>query len=270
MIDFDGFKMINDGYGHAVGDDVLRRAASVIAAALRRSDFLARWGGEEFIAFFPKTQPAGAVRALSKALEVIREQRFQAVDGRTVSVTFSAGVSKVRETILMDEAIAEADRFLYRAKATGRNRVLSEESAGSRILLAESDELLAAAIEQRLKDEGFEVVRCTDGDSAMTAAQGTPFSLLIVDAKMPGMDGVEVLKRLRQIPVFVEIPIMLITSMAADSEVAQVGPLGVHDYIRKPFSMIELVARIQRLLNRTRTPLAEKPSFQFKRSSDAI
>ena len=170
----------------------------------------------------------------------------------------------------MDEAIAEADRFLYRAKATGRNRVLSEESAGSRILLAESDELLAATIEQRLKDEGFEVVRCTDGDSAMTAAQGTSFSLLIVDAKMPGMDGVEVLKRLRQMPVFVEIPIMLITSMAADVEVVRVGPLGAYDYIIKPFSMIELVARIQRLLNRSRTPLAEKPSFQFKRSSDAI
>src|SRR2546428_4892696 len=91
MIDFDGFKMINDGYGHAVGDDVLRRAASVIAAALRRSDFLARWGGEEFIAFFPKTEPAGAGRALTKALGVVRGQRFQAREGGDVSGAFFSG-----------------------------------------------------------------------------------------------------------------------------------------------------------------------------------
>ncbi len=270
MIDFDSFKTINDTYGHAVGDDVLRRAAAVIAQALRRSDLLARWGGEEFVAFFPKTEPAGAVRALSKALEAIREQRFQVTDGRSFNVSFSAGVTKVREKALMEEAVAEADRFLYRAKATGRNRVLSEESAGSRILLAESDELLAAAMEQRLKDEGFEVARCTDGASAVTTAQAAPFSLMIVDAKMPGMDGAEVLKRLRQMPVFVEIPILLITPLGADDEAVPAPELGAYDYIRKPFSMTELVARIQRLLNRRKIPLIDMPSFPFRRSGDIM
>ncbi|HEV8131377.1 MAG TPA: diguanylate cyclase [Acidobacteriota bacterium] len=259
MIDFDGFKMINDTYGHAVGDEVLRRAALVMSKPLRRSDYLARWGGEEFVALFPKTDQPGAVRALGKALETIREELFQAPDGRTFKVSFSAGIAKVKEGVSVEDAVAEADRFLYRAKVMGKDRVLSEESAGSKILLLESDELIAGTIEQRLKDEGFEIQSFREGTAALTAAMGASFSLIIVDAKAPGTDGLELVKRLRQMALFAEVPVMVITSIGTEEEVKQISQLGADDYIVRPFSMIELVARIQRLLNRKRS---HRPSRQ--------
>src|SRR5207253_3937170 len=68
MIDLDNFKSVNDQYGHAMGDEVLRRVAQTIATTLRTSDMVARYGGEEFCAYFPNTSVDGAVSVLRRSL----------------------------------------------------------------------------------------------------------------------------------------------------------------------------------------------------------
>jgi len=125
IIDFDRFKSINDSYGHDAGDEVLRRAATVIRKSFRRGDVLCRWGGDEFVAFFPATGLAEAIRALERALDLIRAETFIASDQRTFQVTFSAGAMLVAPDATLDSAVAVADRWLQRAKESGKNRIVS-------------------------------------------------------------------------------------------------------------------------------------------------
>jgi len=125
MVDLDHFKNINDTYGHAAGDEVLRRVASLGKLVFRSSDLFARWGGEEFVCLLPGTDEWGAILAAEKLRSAV-EQLSIVSGGRTVPVTASVGVSSVYNTDqVMDSALLRADTALYRAKDEGRNRVRS-------------------------------------------------------------------------------------------------------------------------------------------------
>lgn len=124
LADVDHFKAVNDRFGHATGDEVLRSAAAAIRANLRAQDVVARWGGEEFILLLPETAEAGGVRAA----EFVREQVAAspiALAAGPLRLTLSFGVSEHRAERNLDATLAAADRALYRAKEGGRNRVLA-------------------------------------------------------------------------------------------------------------------------------------------------
>ena len=254
ILDIDNFKTVNDTYGHTMGDEVLRTMASLVSKSFRGSDLLARWGGEEFVGLFPNTNQRGAKRALEKALDTLRGKQFRVKEGTTFQVTFSAGVVEVSEGASVGEAVAEADRFLYHAKVAGRNRVLSAEDTitppKEKILLAEDDDLIASIVKHRLARAGFEVIHFPDGASAFSAARETPVSLAIVDVKMPVMDGFELLERLRKEPSFARVPIVMLTAMGSEKDITRGFHLGANDYILKPFSPVELLARVHRLLKK--------------------
>lgn len=124
LIDFDGFKGINDTHGHAKGDEVLRRGATAITAALRATDLVARWGGEELVAVFPRTDAAGARNAVETALAAVRALELAGADA-PFRVTFSAGVVEALPREALEDVVKRADALLYEAKRAGRNRVLS-------------------------------------------------------------------------------------------------------------------------------------------------
>lgn len=120
MIDVDLFKPINDRFGHPVGDQVLRHVAEVVAGALRESDSVARFGGEEFMVVLPATDLDGAVHAAEKIRAAVSDSTAPVV-GR---VTISIGVAMAdRGQVSADAAVRNADAALYRAKANGRDRV---------------------------------------------------------------------------------------------------------------------------------------------------
>jgi diguanylate cyclase (GGDEF)-like protein len=124
LLDIDFFKTINDRFGHAQGDAVLRSFADAARSVLRGSDMLARWGGEEFLLMLPATNVHEAQAVLARMAQRVEEMEVPGVVlGRPVS--FSAGLA-VR---MVDEPFADtinrADRALYRAKAEGRDRVVT-------------------------------------------------------------------------------------------------------------------------------------------------
>ncbi|WP_114395137.1 sensor domain-containing diguanylate cyclase [Oleisolibacter albus] len=125
MVDIDHFKLVNDNHGHAAGDEVLRIVASRCAARLRREDLFGRWGGEEFVAILPDTEPAGAMQVAEDLRRVIAGTTIPLTGGVTVSVTASLGVatSSRRGTATLDALLQRADAAMYRAKQSGRNRV---------------------------------------------------------------------------------------------------------------------------------------------------
>lgn len=133
LLDLDEFKAINDAYGHAAGDEVLRSYAAHVLSILRHHDLVARYGGEEFAVLLPNTSLDGAIAALSKVRNRAQAIRCH-VDGKELRVpTFSAGLTLYSPGDLHTTLVDRADRGLYRAKRLGRNRVEVELSPASRL-----------------------------------------------------------------------------------------------------------------------------------------
>jgi diguanylate cyclase (GGDEF)-like protein len=122
MIDLDHFKLINDRYGHPVGDRVLISFASLLRRRLRQSDTLGRYGGEEFAVLLEDLPQADAVRLVSRLLAEFSAQDHPA-GGSSVRAAFSAGVAMLENGMGLDEWRQSADQALYAAKAEGRHRV---------------------------------------------------------------------------------------------------------------------------------------------------
>lgn len=123
LVDLDHFKRVNDRHGHAVGDAVLRRFAGLALAALRDTDVLARWGGEEFLLLLPDTAPPEARQGIERLRRsVAAEPRWAELP--QLRVSFSAGLTAWRLDEPLRDALARADRALYQAKAQGRDRVV--------------------------------------------------------------------------------------------------------------------------------------------------
>ncbi len=130
MIDLDHFKQVNDTYGHAAGDEVLKNMARVLKQEARESDIPGRWGGEEFIVLLPHTDLNGAKAAAEMWLEQLRASPLQLDSGETVAITFSAGVAALPEQCdgeeidpIVEQLLHVADERMYAAKEQGRNRV---------------------------------------------------------------------------------------------------------------------------------------------------
>lgn len=126
MIDVDHFKAVNDTHGHLVGDRVLEHVARQLAAALRVSDDVGRWGGEEFLALLPEADADEALSAAERLRAQVQHSPFPGADG-PIAVTVSVGVVAVPASALhdarIDDLVRRADAALYRAKDLGRNRV---------------------------------------------------------------------------------------------------------------------------------------------------
>ncbi|MGB5304835.1 MAG: GGDEF domain-containing protein, partial [Gammaproteobacteria bacterium] len=136
LMDLDHFKAVNDEFGHAAGDEVLRVYSRNILTIFRHHDMVSRYGGEEFAVLLPNTDSDGAVRALNKVRRRVTETRWQTNGTMSQVPTFSAGVSLYKPGESANAFIERADKALYRAKRLGRNRIeldmtyQNEEGAG--------------------------------------------------------------------------------------------------------------------------------------------
>ncbi|MGB1950881.1 MAG: diguanylate cyclase [Marinobacter sp.] len=122
VLDIDLFKRVNDSYGHKAGDRVLQLVARELRERLRNTDFIARFGGEEFVLLLPETPCAAAQGVLNELRGHIAELPFH-FRGEPVTVTFSAGVAEFGDGDTEDTVFDRADRALYAAKDGGRNQV---------------------------------------------------------------------------------------------------------------------------------------------------
>jgi diguanylate cyclase (GGDEF)-like protein/PAS domain S-box-containing protein len=120
--DIDHFKLVNDRWGHHAGDSVLRMIAQTLTHNLRSYDFVARWGGDEFLLIVPEANEADVGRVARRCLDLVRTSHLT-WNGDQVSVTMSVGIAipEVGESAL--SLIRRADDLLYEAKSMGRNRL---------------------------------------------------------------------------------------------------------------------------------------------------
>lgn len=128
MVDLDDFKSINDRCGHQVGDYVLADTAGMLRRSIRQTDFVGRYGGEEFLIILPRTASSGAAVMAERTRAALEQTLMRDAEGGTLGVTGSFGVAEWSSEDDEDALIRRADDALYRAKAAGRNRV--EVAAG--------------------------------------------------------------------------------------------------------------------------------------------
>jgi two-component system cell cycle response regulator len=126
LLDVDHFKSINDRFGHPTGDAVLSTLGKYLANSARKTDFVGRWGGEEFVIALPETDPSGGGQAADRSRRGVEELRVLDPSGAPIPVTASFGVASVLPNDSVDTLVDRADRALYQAKASGRNRVVHD------------------------------------------------------------------------------------------------------------------------------------------------
>lgn len=124
LVDIDHFKKINDGFGHAQGDKVLRAVASLLMAAVRPYDAVYRYGGEEFLLCLPGTDAKGGALVAERIRKEIAELAVTTDDGRPIPVTATIGLSVMDSRHAVEDTIEQADKALYDGKRQGRNQVV--------------------------------------------------------------------------------------------------------------------------------------------------
>lgn len=173
----------------------------------------------------------------------------------------------------LDRAIQEARQRIFEVRMAGGGRVvpsgdpsaLPENRPPLRLLVVDDDEITTAIVRHRFEREGFEVESVPDGVDALDrlrrhADHGSRIpDLVVLDWHLPGMDGIQVLEGMREDPATARLPVIMLTGRSREADLARAFAAGVDDYLLKPFSPVELVARSRRLLSwsdrtRARTP----------------
>ena len=126
-MDIDDFKLINDKYGHQIGDEVLKKFTRIIENNLRPYDILGRYGGEEFIIILNNSDIEESKTILERILYNVRNKTFT-INGNYLRLTFSGGISSSKEIekdrIIIDELVEIADERMYRAKNSGKDKII--------------------------------------------------------------------------------------------------------------------------------------------------
>ncbi len=259
VLEIDSFAERSERWGWDETERVSLAVARALEGRVTEHVELARVGGDDFalVAYGEDAEALAGIAA--EALEGVRGLELELSDDAGALTASVAVVVGERGTSLED-ALDAARRKLFRGREQQGDVVLVEEPSSpdrpARVLVAEDDEISATILIHRLSKEGIDVTRFRDGQDAYEAALADVPDLLILDVKMPGMDGFEVLGRLRKNARFARTPIVMLTSLGQEADVVRGFGLGADDYILKPFSPTELTARVRRLLTRGRSASA--------------
>jgi DNA-binding response OmpR family regulator len=141
------------------------------------------------------------------------------------------------------------------------------EMTGTRVLVVEDDPTVADVVSRYLEREGFAVERAADGQAAIKLAMAAPPDLMVLDLMLPGLDGLEVFRRVRE---SAPIPVIMLTARGDESDRVAGLDLGADDYVAKPFSPRELIARVKSVLRRSQGALTAAESLPPRLSAGSI
>ena len=188
ICDLDRFKLINDHFGHDIGDEVLQHVSGIMRGALREGDWVARWGGEEFIIFLHRSTGDEAVNAMERLREEIKTRPLATRHGHLqLTASFGIGTFRGGEADIT-QVLSEADGCLYEAKRRGRDRVVMSEAAAKGLLWQAG--MLQHALQEKRIVAAYQVM--VDLTSGEVVADEALARLIQLDGKiLPATEFVE-------------------------------------------------------------------------------
>ncbi|MBT9544481.1 MAG: response regulator [Candidatus Sericytochromatia bacterium] len=252
VLKLERFRLIEEEQGPYLASQWLKSFSQKLKATLRRTDSVGRWSPDRFLLLFPHTPVSGALIALEK-LQHGLEQDQPFLNNPDYLPAFSSGLLQIKPEMAFEEALLESWKLMQASQAPGGSPIcFKAEEANTdlqpHILLLDDDPLILQMLRFVMSKQGFQVTQLSDGNQILNVLAQTPISLIIMDVKMPGMDGFEVLEMIRKQREFDALPIVMLTSLKGEEHIARGFDLGANDYLYKPFSPSELVIRIRRFL----------------------
>jgi diguanylate cyclase (GGDEF)-like protein len=276
-IDIDRFKSCNDAYGHSVGDEALKETARVLQASARGDEPVYRVGGEEFLVICPGSCEALAAIGAERLRRAVEANLIQCGD-LALRVTVSLGVAeRTKDMRGPDDLLRIADNALFAAKDAGRNTVClagADEKEPSddgdprqglstgllcrgmdenrdepaRVLIVDDDPSMLMFCRKFLEREGYEIAEAVDGADALQSIEQDPPDVIIMNAVMPNVDGLECTRRLKSRPKTATIPIIVCSARSDATDIVAGLEAGADEHLRKPLNPKELVLRVRTMV----------------------
>ncbi len=264
VIDFDHFSFLNKRFGHVIGDSILSEFTRFLKQSIRSGDTVYRIGGDRFLIQFPRAGDQKVKEVISRLLCDFENKSFEK-DGQYFSVTFSAGIVELRDyDVLTKTAIQMAEKALTRAKEAGKARVeIIKETTITfvkkklNISVIDNDMIMRTMLSkifQSLVLENSELnIEVFESGSQFFQSnrleeKGKHF--LVLEGVMPIMNGIEILQKIKKYSRKPQMRVLMLAGKKDENEIARALKLGADDYMTKPFSITELKARIERLIQR--------------------
>jgi diguanylate cyclase (GGDEF)-like protein len=260
LLDIDRMQELNGTYGHAVGDELLRTLADILLSDTRSSDIVARYGGDDFAIILPETSACDAGVMCERLRTAFANRTITTPKGVEVAATASGGVATYPDHACDAATLMRmADSAAYQAKASGRNRTViafteererwSEGDAGARILLVEDNDYTRSLTSLVLRASGYEVFEAIDGAAALSLAGSVRPDLVIIDTSLHGMSGIEATRKLLEMEVMRDVPVVALTGGDTGDELAALSKAGCRGYIMKPIDTNNIASQIESYLH---------------------
>ena len=271
VMDLDHFKVLNDTYGHLVGDQVLQEASRLVASETRAADIACRYGGDELLVILPLASVEETHRVGERLREAFQTHVF-CRNAHDVHVTISVGAACSSDSELpAQRLLARADQALYRAKRSGRNRLcvwdpqadaaieghatvdgkVAPTMAGAgpaRVLIVDDEPTAAKVMSAMLQRAGYRTVVVASGQEAraLDARERGLLDVVLMDIQLGDGSGIEVLKELRRADD--TIVGIIVTGYATVDNLTETLRGGAMDCITKPFHTEQLLAAVARAM----------------------
>lgn len=254
MIDIDDFKLYNDSFGHAAGDEVLVAAAGALKKRLKTEDILVRYGGDEFLLILNRADKREFVSDMREIVRGMREIKIAGLEARGVSVSAGAAWGTGERA---EELAARADKFMYRAKRK-KDLLVSEDAEDVPeevipkpiVLIVDDSEMNRDILSEMLKED-YDIIEAASGEECITELKkyGSGIAAVLLDIVMPGMDGFDVLDYMTFNHILGEVPVIAISGDESEETIRKAYESGVSDYVARPFDARVVHRRVANTVN---------------------
>ena len=280
IVDIDHFKSINDTYGHVAGDAVIKEYSALVKSALRDTDTISRYAGDELVVILPWADLPETRRIGERILEMVRSHEFcPGENSMKITVSIGAHACTPRPGRSAERLIINTDRALYRAKQSGRDRLcfaeksanekqtglpaeLSTRSPGhGRVLVVDDDPMIHAYLKQALQQEYMHVTSVYTTAEALEAAEHEKgmIDVALIDLVLGNDSGLDLVNGLSEIDKML-VPVVITGQATMDTAIESMRR-GAYDFIQKPVHTAQLHVTLRRAMGHRRL-LMENHRYQ--------
>jgi len=249
------FQLLIDKYSEKIGNEIFNDLLENFLKIKDVKDIIVKWDEGELIFLFNDVVLTNAYELLKITLDEFSRKEIFPEHFESFYPTYNASLIEINDDMNFTVALNKTEKLIEIAKEE-HNRIVYDDilvKSEDTIVIVDDDSLILSMLMYKFEKNGYTVKCFDDGEQALNYIKHhTSISLIITDIKMPAMDGYQLLEILRDFPVFANIPIMMVSSMTSEDDIIKAMNLEADDFIKKPFSPDEIVARANRMIKRSK------------------